>query len=113
MENKKSYNSNAVASFISSLFFLIPLFNFIICVFSIYLGIKALRQIKTERTKGWLLAAFGIILGSLPFYFGFLYLLRKYAELEPVPFLLSSMVLSTVTLIIFGVILFKFFHGKK
>ncbi|MFH1181585.1 MAG: DUF4190 domain-containing protein [Candidatus Woesearchaeota archaeon] len=113
METKKSYNANAVASFISSLFFWMPLFNFLICALSIYLGIRALRQIKEEKTKGTWFAVFGIILGSLPYYFGLLYLLRQFGHLEPVPFLLAAITISIATIIIFAVILFRFFHGKK
>ena len=64
----KKSKATAVASFIFSLAFWIPLLNIIFGLFSVVLGIKALIKIKKEPDKyyGKLFALAGIALGSLP-----------------------------------------------
>ncbi|MFC1768191.1 DUF4190 domain-containing protein [Nanoarchaeota archaeon] len=67
----------AKTSFILGLFFFVPLFNLILGVFAIYNGFKALREIKKkpEVYGGKWYAITGIILGILPLWFGFLYVI--------------------------------------
>ena len=60
--------ATAVASFLFSLAFWIPLVNLIFGALAIYLGIKALTKIKKDPDKyeGKGFAIIGIIFGALP-----------------------------------------------
>jgi len=60
--------ATAVASFLFSLAFWIPLVNLIFGALAIYLGIKALAKIRKDPSKheGKGFAIMGIILGTLP-----------------------------------------------
>lgn len=62
----KKSNGTAIASFIFGLFFWIPLINFIFAIPAIYFGIKALKNIRQDKSYGgkWF-AITGIILGAL------------------------------------------------
>ncbi|HLC65003.1 MAG TPA: DUF4190 domain-containing protein [Candidatus Nanoarchaeia archaeon] len=67
----------AKKSFYLGLFFWVPLFNLILSPIAIYLGIRALRQIKKEPEvysgKGY--AVVGLILGIIPLLLGLIYLI--------------------------------------
>jgi len=72
----KPMNGSAIASFILGLFFWMWLFNFFLGAAAVYLGMKGLRRIRDEGLKsGRNFALAGIVLGTLPFYFGAVYLL--------------------------------------
>jgi hypothetical protein len=87
---KAAYNLTAVSSFILGLFFWVWFFNYAIGLLAAYLGIRSLRQIKKEKTKGSIFSVFGIILGIMPYFFGLLFLLRKYGNLDALSFFLVA-----------------------
>lgn len=78
-KSKKSRSGTAVLSFILSLSFWMPLLNYFICLMGIYLGFKALKDIRNGggRHKGKLFALAGIVLGAVPYYFGIIYVLSS------------------------------------
>jgi hypothetical protein len=95
---KAAYNTTAVSSFIIGLFCWVWFFNYAIGLLAAYLGIRSLRQIKKEKTKGSIFSVFGIILGIIPYFFGLLFLLRKYGHLDVLPFILVSAIASAAGL---------------
>lgn len=77
-KDKKARSGTAVLSFILGSFFWIPLLNYFICLWAIWFGFKALKDIRNGggKHKGKLFALCGIALGLVPYYFGILYVLR-------------------------------------
>ena len=79
-------NKNSVAAFIIGLLFWMPLFNYLTSAIAIYLGIKALREIRDEKNvrkqSGKVLASAAIVLGIIPYYLTIIYLLRTYLTLS-------------------------------
>jgi uncharacterized membrane protein len=65
-ESNNKSKAHAIAAFSFGLTFWIPVLNMIFGIFSIYFGIKALRNIKKDPTKygGKWLAVVGIILSG-------------------------------------------------
>jgi len=70
MEKKKDL---AITSFVLGLFFWVPLLNIFIGVLAVFIGVKALINIKKNPKKygGKGLAIIGIILGIIPPFFYF------------------------------------------
>ena len=80
-----SGNKTAIAALMVGLLFLMPLFNFFTSVISIYLGLKALREIRARGMRnriGKVVSSAAIILGIIPYYLSVIYMLRTYFSLS-------------------------------
>ena len=107
MTTERHRNKNSVAAFVIGLLFWMPLFNFLTSAVAIFLGTKALREIRDEKKhSGKMLASAAIILGIIPYYFATIYLLRKY-------FGLSVNILGIVIAVLLPLILLVVFSGLK
>ena len=107
MTTERHRNKNSVAAFIIGLLFWVPLFNYLTSAIAIYLGIKALREIRDEKKPtGKVLASAAIILGIIPYYLATIYLLRTY-------FGISVNILGIVIAVLLPLILLLVFSGLK
>ena len=81
----KPRNKTAIAAVAIGLLYWMPLFNFLTSAVAIFLGVKALREIRDEHStpkpSGKMLASAAVILGVFPYYLSIIYVLRTYFTL--------------------------------